>query len=92
ELSGRHHLIARSPWGHFFVVLPDVPLKGAIEFAERARLRLAHYRTDATVSVGVVQTGPGDLLEPAELVDAAFELAYEAESLAGGGNLACSTY
>jgi PleD family two-component response regulator len=84
-------LIARSPWGHFFVLLPDVALKDAIEFAERVRLRLDHYRTDATISVGVVQTGPGDLLEPAELVDAAFELAYEAESLAGG-NLACSTY
>ncbi len=60
-------LVARYGGEEFVVVMPDTPLEGAMEVAERLRigiqgLAIAHKRSSAaicvTVSIGVAATGP----------------------------------
>ena len=90
DVGGDSPLCARSGTGRFFVALPGVGLARAVEFTERARLRLANFQLDGTVSVGVVQTGPTRLLGATELVDTACRLVEQARRQ-GGGHIVATT-
>jgi GGDEF domain-containing protein len=90
DVGGDGAISARSGRGQFFVALPGTALAGAVEFAERARLRLANFQLDGSVSVGIVQTGPARLLDAVELIDAACGLAEQARRR-GGGRIVATT-
>ena len=90
DIGSDSTLCARSGSGWFFVALPGVGLARAVEFAERARLRLANFQLDGTVSVGIVQAGPQRPPEATVLVDAACRLAEQARGQ-GGGHIVAAT-
>ena len=76
---------ARTGGEEFTVILPDVPLQGAVQFAESLRQKLEStpvlhqtHTIHFTISVGVVQLGGKDE-GPLELIRRADDLLYEAK-------------
>ena len=76
---------ARTGGEEFTVILPDVPLQGAVQFAENLRQKLEStpvlhqtHTIHFTISVGVVQLGGKDE-GPLELIRRADDLLYEAK-------------
>ena len=75
---------------HVLVALPECGLQQALEFVERARLRLGQFRLVSSVSIAVVHLEPASSAGAGELIDAARRLVFESKSL-GGGHTLCTT-
>ena len=69
------------------VALPDRDLRQALEFAERARLRLREYRLDNSISIAVVQAGPQRFTTAEGLIETARQLVFQSKSMGGGHTL-----
>jgi diguanylate cyclase (GGDEF)-like protein len=82
----REDVLARTGGEEFVLLLRDIPLKGALECAERIRAivqRTVFETSDAsipvTISVGVATLQPGDPATPAALVESADRAMYDAK-------------
>jgi diguanylate cyclase (GGDEF)-like protein len=70
------------------VALPGRRLGEAREFAERARLRLAALRLDATVSIGITCADGDGFAGPQDMVHAVEYLVFRAKQHGGGHTVA----
>jgi two-component system cell cycle response regulator len=82
----REDVLARTGGEEFVVLLRDIPLKGALECAERIRATVqstvfetSDVRLPVSISIGVATLQPGDPATPAALVEAADLAMYEAK-------------